>query len=200
MQSKTAILCARELIKNSFGRLMEEVWRDCPGQKISHCREVQGGRVELPLPNYLAVSKSHKYCEFFIKVNQILLKDLQVKGLRALRINRLRMRQFEQKRQMRQLRFCFRALYRGVQGEVLIGKYIDRADKLRNMRLLKIVLRAMRVTTREKVGLDDRFCMVLKARKDCIVHKCMKMWIEKYGEVKQKRDLDKRADQFRRNQ
>jgi len=82
---------------------------------------------------------------------------------------------------------------------MLIGKYIDRADKLRNMRLLKIVLRAMRVAAREKVGLDDRFCMVLKARKDRIVHKCMKMWIEKYGEAKQRRDLDERADRFRRN-
>lgn len=46
------------------------------------------------LVNYLAVSKSHKYCNYFIEVNKILLRDLQKRAFRSLRINLLRVRQF----------------------------------------------------------------------------------------------------------
>lgn len=95
------------------------------------------------------MSKSHKYCEFFIQVNKILVKDIQMRALRTLRINRLRMRQFKQKQKERHLRFCFYALLKGVQGEVLIEKYIDRATKVRNILLLKEVMAAMKSATRQ---------------------------------------------------
>lgn len=199
LKSRAAIRCARELLRHSFGPLMEQVWSEHPAQKISYCREVRGGRVELPLPNYLAVSKSHKYCEYFINVNEILLKDVQARAMRALRINRLRMRQFRENRLKRYQRFCFYALYKGVQGEVLIEKYIDRAAKLRNMRLLKEVMRAMKTATRFQVGLDDRFCLVLKVRKDRIVHSSMRTWIKNYRETRRSRELDARADEFLRS-
>ena len=74
MMHAMQVFCAAMMVKNSFHELMSEVWREFPNQKIIKCKEVYNERVELPLPNYLQVSKQDRYCDFFVKSNITLLK------------------------------------------------------------------------------------------------------------------------------
>lgn len=198
MTSAKAVWCARELVKHSFGAAMERVWEDFPGQKIARCREVFDGSVELPIPNYLKVSKSEKYCEFFIKANRLLLEDIQAKAFRALRLNRFRVQQFRCKQRQRLQRHCLYALHKGVQGQMLISKYIQRSSQLRVMRFQRDVFDAFRYAIQQRIESDDKFCVILKTRKERIIRQALGAWLQRYAESSRRSQHEKTADGFYR--
>ena len=87
MSHRMQLVCATAMIKNSFESMMADVWAEFPTHKISKSSRVFRGKVDLILPNYLQVSFSKKYSQYFIKCNQFMLEDIIRKAFRSLKVN-----------------------------------------------------------------------------------------------------------------
>ena len=131
--------CARILLEASFARVMAEVWQEFPESKW----------IGTVLPNYLQVSKSKKYKQFFIKVNQYILEDFKVNAFRSLKKNVQTMKNFRKATKSRFLEKVFKNFRSAIMSQNLMQRYFERSDQVRRVRFLKEVMWGLRWQTQQ---------------------------------------------------
>ena len=83
-------------------------------------------------------------------------------------------------------------------GQILLAKYIERTDAVRNTILQRQVLLTLQHVTKQRAKCDNNFCIVLKARKLKLLDKHLSIWIQKYKMNIKRNQLDKLSADFLR--
>lgn len=129
MSHPMQLKCSLLWLELSFGRMMAGVWEDFPGHKIGFVPQIQNGRIEALLPNFLAVSRNKRLQSFFVQANNFMAQDLVRAAFRSLNTNRRRMKRFRAKRTMRMTKQIFMAVKQILQSEALFRKFVKMLDR-----------------------------------------------------------------------
>ena len=129
------------------------------------------------LPEYICISKSKKYLQFHQHSKTILLKHIFKVAFKSLKLNYENSVHVRNLMHYRNLRKWFIKLRNGTMSSKLLGRFIERSDQVRNIRLMKSVLHGLKLYVNQRLDDDDRFCEILKALKERIVGNFFNEWM-----------------------
>lgn len=101
MSHPMQLKCSLFWLELSFGPMMAAVWEDFPDNKVVYLPQIQNGRIEVLLPNFLAVSRNKRRQSFYFQANNFMAQDVLRAAFRGLKRNRRQMKKFRSYRGQR---------------------------------------------------------------------------------------------------